>query len=279
MQSYDRLWIGGEWEKPRPARRSRSSRRSPRKSSPACPRRAKADVDRAVAAAREAFDEGPWPRIAAAERADVMRQLLRALQSRAGDLASTITAEMGSRSASRTWARCSRPTWCSTYYAKLARDLPVRRGPRRHARPGARAAGAGRRRRRHRAVERAAVHDHAEARARARRRLARSSSSRRPKRRSTPTCSPRRSTRPASRRASSTSSPPAARSASTWSRIRASTRSPSPAAPRPAARSRPSCGERLRRVTLELGGKSAAIVLDDAELAAAIPPLLPAPAP
>ena len=36
------------------------------------------------------------------------------------------------------------------------------------------------------------------------------------------------------------------------------------------------CGERLRRVTLELGGKSAAILLDDVDLGAAIPGLLPA---
>src|SRR5262249_43325242 len=36
------------------------------------------------------------------------------------------------------------------------------------------------------------------------------------------------------------------------------------------------CGERLRRVTLELGGKSAAIILDDADLAEAIPALIPA---
>jgi betaine-aldehyde dehydrogenase len=36
------------------------------------------------------------------------------------------------------------------------------------------------------------------------------------------------------------------------------------------------CGERLRRVTLELGGKSASIILDDADLNTAIPGLLPA---
>jgi betaine-aldehyde dehydrogenase len=36
------------------------------------------------------------------------------------------------------------------------------------------------------------------------------------------------------------------------------------------------CGERLRRVTLELGGKSAAILLDDVDLGATIPTLLPA---
>jgi betaine-aldehyde dehydrogenase len=35
------------------------------------------------------------------------------------------------------------------------------------------------------------------------------------------------------------------------------------------------CGERLKRCTLELGGKSAAIILDDADLATTIPMLLP----
>jgi betaine-aldehyde dehydrogenase len=35
------------------------------------------------------------------------------------------------------------------------------------------------------------------------------------------------------------------------------------------------CGERLKRCTLELGGKSAAIILDDADIATTIPTLLP----
>ena len=35
------------------------------------------------------------------------------------------------------------------------------------------------------------------------------------------------------------------------------------------------CGEQLKRCTLELGGKSAAILLDDADLEAALPMLLP----
>ena len=33
------------------------------------------DVDRAVAAARDAFDNGPWPRMSAAERADKLRKV------------------------------------------------------------------------------------------------------------------------------------------------------------------------------------------------------------
>ncbi len=36
------------------------------------------------------------------------------------------------------------------------------------------------------------------------------------------------------------------------------------------------CGQRMKRCTLELGGKSAAIILDDADLASVIPQLMPA---
>ena len=45
--------------------------------------------------------------------------------------------------------------------------------------------------------------------------------------------------------------------------------------PPPVARSARICGEQLKRCTLELGGKSAAIILDDADLAAAIPGCMP----
>jgi len=35
-----------------------------------------ADMDRAVTAARKAFDKGPWPRLTHAERADYLRSSL-----------------------------------------------------------------------------------------------------------------------------------------------------------------------------------------------------------
>lgn len=44
------------------------------------------EVERAVAAARKAFDEGPWPRMSAAERATYMRALSQALQRRGAAL-------------------------------------------------------------------------------------------------------------------------------------------------------------------------------------------------
>ena len=54
-----------------------------------------ADVDRAVAAAREAFDTGPWPRLSAAERAGCLRKVAAALTARHGELAEAWTTQVG----------------------------------------------------------------------------------------------------------------------------------------------------------------------------------------
>ncbi|MEO8603938.1 MAG: aldehyde dehydrogenase [bacterium] len=96
MQTNDRLFIGGEWV--RPATSAMIDVISPHSEELVgrVPEAKEADVDRAVAAAREAFDRGPWPRLSGSERADVMTRLLMALQSRADTMATTITTEMGS---------------------------------------------------------------------------------------------------------------------------------------------------------------------------------------
>jgi acyl-CoA reductase-like NAD-dependent aldehyde dehydrogenase len=54
-----------------------------------------ADVNRAVAAAREAFDRGPWPRMSHAERAGYLTRIARELEQRAGDIAPIWTCESG----------------------------------------------------------------------------------------------------------------------------------------------------------------------------------------
>jgi aldehyde dehydrogenase (NAD+) len=55
-----------------------------------------ADVDRAVAAARKAFDEGPWPRTSPAERIAMIRKLSTLREQRADEIAALISAENGS---------------------------------------------------------------------------------------------------------------------------------------------------------------------------------------
>jgi len=92
----DTLFIGGEWVKPQ-------SRDVIEVISPhteevigRVPDASPADIDAAVAAARRAFDEGPWPRLTPAERAEGLKRLSGALQARAQDIADLISSENGS---------------------------------------------------------------------------------------------------------------------------------------------------------------------------------------
>ena len=54
-----------------------------------------ADIERAVSAARTAFDKGPWPRLTHAERAAYLQEIAKQWGARAGDLATIWTSEMG----------------------------------------------------------------------------------------------------------------------------------------------------------------------------------------
>lgn len=94
--TYDRLFIGGRWE--RPDGDETLKVRSPHDQSltGTAPAASLADVDRAVAAAREAFDAGPWPRSTPAERQAVVRRFAELHAERAREIAGLITSENGS---------------------------------------------------------------------------------------------------------------------------------------------------------------------------------------
>lgn len=97
MITYDRLYIGGSWTAPSAAAptldiRSPHDRSVIGRAAQAAPE----DVDRAVAAARTAFDEGPWPRTAPAERIAVIRRLNALREERSEEIAALIAAENGS---------------------------------------------------------------------------------------------------------------------------------------------------------------------------------------
>lgn len=55
----------------------------------------RSDVDAAVAAARQAFDTGPWPRMAVSERGVYLRKVAALLQARLPELAEAWTAQVG----------------------------------------------------------------------------------------------------------------------------------------------------------------------------------------
>ena len=95
MTSFDQLLIGGEWVAP--ASDQRFEVRSPATLEVvgSVPEAVEADVDAAVAAARQAFDHGPWPTTPPAERAKVIARFAELLTERLEDFKSVISAEMG----------------------------------------------------------------------------------------------------------------------------------------------------------------------------------------
>lgn len=96
MITYDRLFIAGSWTAPSSPElldiRSPHDQALIGRAAQARP----ADVDRAVAAARAAFDEGPWPRTAPAERLAAVRRLNALREADAETVAALISAENGS---------------------------------------------------------------------------------------------------------------------------------------------------------------------------------------
>jgi aldehyde dehydrogenase (NAD+) len=71
----DRLFIGGQWVEPSSSDTIAVIDSATEELFFSVAEAKAADVSRAVAAAREAFDEGPWPRLTHAERARYMRAI------------------------------------------------------------------------------------------------------------------------------------------------------------------------------------------------------------
>lgn len=78
-----------------------------------------ADIDKAVAAARKAFDEGPWPRMTGAERGRILKDLAEKIEAASADLMQVMIEESGS-----TYRKAKGEVWLSGknvgYFAKLA---------------------------------------------------------------------------------------------------------------------------------------------------------------
>src|SRR5215475_10729472 len=95
MITRDALFIGGHWVKPSSGATIDVISPSTEEPVGRVPAAAGDDVHRAVMAARDAFDNGPWPRLAPAERAAVLRKIADGLEQRATELAEIVTTENG----------------------------------------------------------------------------------------------------------------------------------------------------------------------------------------
>ncbi|QUQ68792.1 aldehyde dehydrogenase [Kutzneria sp. CA-103260] len=95
MRTYANLYIGGEWTAPTGT--TPLEIRSPHDGSlvGTAAQASRADVDRAVAVAREAFDHGPWPTLSPKERQDHVARFNELHAARATEIAELVTAENG----------------------------------------------------------------------------------------------------------------------------------------------------------------------------------------
>ncbi|MDF3854160.1 aldehyde dehydrogenase family protein [Paracoccus pantotrophus] len=80
------------------------------------------DAEIAVAAAREAFDNGPWPRLAGAERAKYLRAIAQGIRDRLPELAHIETRDNGKPLPESEWD-LSDAAGCFDFYADLAEEL------------------------------------------------------------------------------------------------------------------------------------------------------------
>jgi betaine-aldehyde dehydrogenase len=119
MKSYDRLFIGGEWVAPSSANVFEVRSPTTGELVGQCPEAMEADIDRAVAAAREAVDNGPWPRMTPSERGAVLARAAELVGERMQEMAELITNEMGSPVAWGLLAQVMAPNMILGYYAGL----------------------------------------------------------------------------------------------------------------------------------------------------------------
>ena len=127
----DELFIGGNWSKPSTNRRIEVI--SPHTEMPVAHVAAAGadDVDKAVENARAAFDAGPWPRLEPAERIDAVRRLTKVYGERRQEMAELITAEIGAPISFAARAQVALPWTMMNAFCDLAEAYPWR-----EARPG-----------------------------------------------------------------------------------------------------------------------------------------------
>ena len=95
LKHADRFFIGGDWVAPSSDSRIEVISPATEELFLSVAEAGAADIDRAVAAAREAFDRGPWPRMTHQERAGYLNAIADVMDRRVGEIAHIWPNEMG----------------------------------------------------------------------------------------------------------------------------------------------------------------------------------------
>lgn len=119
----DAFFIGNDWTKPASSKTFEIIGASSGEVVATVPEAVEADVDAAVAAARRAFDEGGWPQKTPAERAAIMRAFMGALAARGEQIAHAVSIQNGMPIALSTQLEAQFPLGLLDYYAGLAEGM------------------------------------------------------------------------------------------------------------------------------------------------------------
>jgi aldehyde dehydrogenase (NAD+) len=95
LKHPDRMFIGGEWVTPSTASTFDVINPATEQVQMRVAQAQAEDMDRAISAARHAFDHGPWPRMTPAERATYMRAFAEAIRAQPERLGAIQSSEMG----------------------------------------------------------------------------------------------------------------------------------------------------------------------------------------
>src|SRR5207253_9439969 len=87
-------------------------------------RASRRDTQRAIAAARRAFDEGPWPRMTPADRKKILSQIADGLEARSQELAAVETQDSGG-TIRKTSGDMMMGAAQRRYFAEMAPKLPL----------------------------------------------------------------------------------------------------------------------------------------------------------
>lgn len=124
MRSFDRLYIGGEWAEPAGTSTFEVVNPATEEVVGSAPEATEADVDRAVEAARSAITSGPWAEMSAADRADVMARFHGLFLEQSDALANLITEEMGCPLLFSHFGQVGAAGMVLDYFAGLTRTFP-----------------------------------------------------------------------------------------------------------------------------------------------------------
>ena len=120
IKAHDKLYINGQWVEPAGTGRLDVINSTTEEVMGRIPEGTPADADRAVAAARAAFDS--WSQLAAGERAAYLQQIAERLQARQSEIAAIIASEVGMPLPLATAVQAGLPAMVCGSYARLLGD-------------------------------------------------------------------------------------------------------------------------------------------------------------